>query len=292
MSGLVIEGESYGMVRRGSTGYPELLERIASPPEQLYYIGDISLLKKTCVAVVGARRATEYGKWVAMKLAKRLSDHGVVVVSGMAEGIDSFAHRGALDGRTPTVAVMGAGIDICYPRINLKLREEIKQTGLLLSELAPGVHPTKYTFPLRNRIISGLSCATVVAEAGLASGSLITAECAATQGREVYAVPGNINRKMSVGCNKLVRDGARPLAFIDDVLTDMGIPTDIEASIAEVLGGDERLIYEAACQSGELTVDEAAFAVKKPVSLVAAVVTVLEMKGLLAFDRGRIIPLK
>jgi DNA processing protein len=291
MSGLVIEGESYGVVELGSTLYPELLAQITSPPKRLYYMGDISLLSLPCVAVVGARQATEYGKWAAMKLAKRLSDHGVVVVSGMAEGIDAFAHQGALEGRTPTVAVMGAGIDVCYPRVHKKLREQIAQKGLILSELAPGVHPTRYTFPLRNRIISGLSHATVVAEAGLASGSLITADLAVTQGREVYAVPGNINRKMSIGCNKLIRDGARPLAFLDDVLTDMGIRTDIGASIAEVLGGDERLIYEAVCARGELSVDEAAFAVKKPVSLVAAVVTVLEMKGLLAFDHGRIIPL-
>jgi DNA processing protein len=292
MSGLVIEGESYGLIELGDDYYPELLAQIASPPQQLYYMGDLALLSRPCVAVVGARRATEYGKWAAMKLAKRLSDHGVVVVSGMAEGIDAFAHQGALEGKTPTVAVMGAGIDVCYPRIHRKLREEIAQSGLILSELAPGVHPTRYTFPLRNRIISGLSVATVVAEAGLASGSLITAELAATQGREVYAVPGNINRKMSIGCNKLIRDGARPLAFLDDVLSDLGIHTDIEALIAEVLGGDERLVYEAVCARGELTVDEAAFAVKKSVSLVAAVVTVLEMKGLLAFDRGKIIPLK
>jgi DNA processing protein len=292
MSGLVIEGESYGRITKGDAAYPGLLAQIPSPPEQLYYIGDISLLSRTCVAIVGARRSTEYGKWAAMKLAKRLSDHGVVVVSGMAEGIDSFAHRGAIEGLTPTVAVMGTGIDICYPRINLKLREEIKKHGLILSELAPGTHPARFTFPLRNRIISGICRASVVAEAGLASGSLITAEYAAVQGREVYAVPGNINRKMSIGCNKLIRDGARPLAFIDDVLTDLGIPTDIEASITGVLGGDERLVYEAVCRSGELTVDDVARAVDRSVSLVAAVVTILEMKGLLAFERGKIIPLK
>ncbi|MDR1029165.1 MAG: DNA-processing protein DprA [Clostridiales Family XIII bacterium] len=269
--------------------YPALLRLIDQPPKQLYVEGDVSLLSKPAVAVVGARRATEYGKWAAMTMAKRYAEYGLVVVSGMAEGVDSFAHLGALAGEGATIAVMGCGLDICYPRSNTRLRDRIAQTGLLVSEYPPGTRPAKYTFPARNRVISGLCAAVVIVEAGLSSGSLITAERAAEQGRPVYATPGNINRKTSLGCNKLIRDGATPLVFIDDVLTDLGVKTVVREEDARALGADERAAFEAVRENGELNVDDLARLIGKSAQQAAALVTALEMKGFVGYYCGKIL---
>jgi DNA processing protein len=291
----------YEIVKRGEDGYPAILGHIKKPPDKLFYKGDLSVLSKPCVAVVGSRRATDYGRWAAHNLARKLSERGVVVVSGMAEGIDSFAHRGALEGPTPTVAVMGNGLDICFPAMNEALRSRIAGSGLLLSEYEDGVRGTRFTFPARNRIISGLCLATVVVEAGLSSGSLITAECASAQGRSVYAVPGNINRKLSVGCNKLIKDGAAPLVFFDDILDDIGLRARVHVRSARPdstdapgmpgeLGDDEILALGAVCENGSLSMDDVAVITGLTIPSVASVVTLLEMKGFVYFEHGRIIP--
>jgi DNA processing protein len=297
----------YKTVKRGEGAYPPLLRHIKKPPDPLFYAGDLSVLSKSCVAVVGSRRATEYGRWAAYNLARKLSERGVVVVSGMAEGIDSFAHRGALEGPTPTVAVMGNGLDVCFPAMNEALRGRIAERGLLLSEYEDGVHGTRFTFPARNRLISGLCIATVVVEAGLSSGSLITAEHAAAQGRSVYAVPGNINRKLSVGCNRLIKDGAIPLVFFDDILDDLGLRPRVRVrserpgasgvsgapgrpDMSGELGEDEILALGAVCENGSLSMDDVAAITGLAVPTVASVVTLLEMKGFVHFERGRIIP--
>ncbi|MDR1068355.1 MAG: DNA-processing protein DprA, partial [Clostridiales Family XIII bacterium] len=203
------------VIEKGDPRFSARLSQLSDPPERLYCIGDVSLLNHTpAVAIVGARRATSYGKWAAQTIARRLAEQGVCVVSGMAEGADTAAHVGALECGGKTIAVLGCGIDICFPLSNRALKRTIEGSGLVVSEYPPGMPGAKYTFPQRNRIISGLSAAVVVAEAGVTSGSLITAECAADQGREVYAVPGNINRLLSAGANKLIRDGAKPLVLI------------------------------------------------------------------------------
>ncbi|MDR1953306.1 MAG: DNA-processing protein DprA [Clostridiales Family XIII bacterium] len=269
--------------------YPALLRNIENPPKKLYYEGELSLLSRPAVAVVGARKATEYGRWAAISIAKRYAECGLVVVSGMAAGIDTFAHTGALEGNGSTVAVLGCGIDICYPRSNLRLRESILQNGLILSEYPPETQPTRFTFPARNRIISGLSLATVIVEAGLSSGSLITAEWAAKQGREVYAVPGNINRQVSIGCNKLIYDGARPLVFIDDVLTDLGIKTEARREDVRGLSEEERIAFDAIRDNGELNVDDLALLTGNSVQKSAALVTILEIKGLVGYYSGKIL---
>jgi DNA processing protein len=266
--------------------YPILLKVIIKPPKELYYQGDLSLLSKRTVAIVGSRKPTEYGKWAAFTIAKKLSSYGIVVVSGMAEGIDSMAHRGALEGGTPTVAVMGTGLDICFPTFNEKLRDEILNDGLILSELPPGTHGGIYTFPLRNRIISGVSAVTIVAEAALTSGSLITAERAAEQGRAVYAVPGNINRSMSVGCNKLIKDGATPIYFIDDLLSDIGIRNDKDESQIVDLSDSEKTVLITIKNHGELSIDDISGIIGWPAIKVIPLVTVLEIKGLIGFSGG------
>lgn len=205
-------------IAKDSQEYPHLLRFIRQAPATLYFRGDMGLCSTPCLGVVGARKATPYGKWVAYHLGKRTAALGITLVSGMAAGIDSAAHRGALDGGGKTIAVLGCGPDVCYPNSNREMVKAILKTGLILSEYPPGTQPLPFQFPLRNRIISGLSQAVVIVEAGISSGSLITAEWAMEQGREVYAVPGNINSVYSIGTNKLIQDGAVPLVVIDDFL--------------------------------------------------------------------------
>ncbi|MDR1245734.1 MAG: DNA-processing protein DprA [Clostridiales Family XIII bacterium] len=276
-------------VSRNDPDYPRLLRLIQNPPKKLYYRGDISLAAMASVAVVGARKATDYGKWAAFKLANTLAEYGLAVVSGMAAGIDSEAHRGALAAGGKTVAVFGCGIDICYPTRNYRLMNEILENGLVISEFEPGTEPRDFTFPMRNRIISGLSVATAVVEAGLHSGSLITAERAAEQGRSVYAVPGNINRAMSFGCNKLIRDGAMPIVVFDDIVKDLKLVRgDTVERRAETLGAGERAVYAAVRRMGEMTVDELCAETGLPPQDINGIVTVLEMKGIVETAQGRV----
>ncbi len=225
---ILSENKGYKKSKSGSEGhiiisdseYPQLLRNIDIPPDKLYYLGDISILKKNCVAIVGTRKPSEYGKHIAYNLARNLARQGFVIVSGLAYGIDAEAHRGALSCRGATIAVLGSGIDF-FPASNKILRDNIAESGLIISEYSDGTHGSRYTFPIRNRIISGLSLATVVVEAGLSSGSLITAERASEQGRSVYALPGNIDHTGSLGTNKLIMDGAIPLIALDNVARDM-----------------------------------------------------------------------
>ncbi|MDR0570032.1 MAG: DNA-processing protein DprA [Clostridiales Family XIII bacterium] len=269
--------------------YPELLRRIPNAPARLYYRGDVSLLMTSAVAVVGARKATEYGVNVSYNLAKSLAEHGLTVVSGMAEGIDAWAHKGALAADGKTVAVLGCGVDICYPKAHLRLMDDISRYGLIVSELEPGMHATRFTFPMRNRIISGLCLATVVVEAGIKSGSLITAERAAEQGRHVYAVPGNINKASSLGCNRLIQDGAMAIATLDDVAMDLGATNDTVAEIRSAqLGIDEKKVYEALVYNGEMTADELCSVTGIKAQYINGLITVLEMKGLAGTSMGRV----
>lgn len=268
--------------------FPQILKTIPRPPEKLYCKGDTSLLNTTCIAIVGSRAATEYGKWTAYTLAKRIAQSGVTVVSGLAEGIDSEAHRGALEAGGKTIAVLGNGTDICYPRHNKNLYENIIKEGLVISEYEDGTKPERYTFPQRNRIISGLSMATVVAEAGIKSGSLITADLAEDQGRAVFAVPGNINRKTSFGCNKLIADGANILVTFDDVLSYLNVEIKLDEDEYNGLSQTERLIIEKVKNTGEITVDLLSQSIDMPSSTVSGIITVLEMKGHIHTAYGKI----
>ena len=254
----------------------------------LYYAGDISLASNPCVAVVGARKASEYGKWAANSIGKRLAEHNITVVSGMARGIDSFAHKGALSVMGKTIAILGCGIDICYPQENRALMDKICEKGLILSEYPLGFRPTNYTFPARNRIISGISRATVIVEAGFSSGSLITADCALNQGREVFAVPGNINSIYSIGTNKLISEGAIPIVVIDDIIDYMGINRKENIQFEKKLGKDEKQVLQYIKENGETTVDSICMGVFMEAGIVAGIVTVLEMKGLVCSALGKI----
>ena len=207
---------------------PPLLRAIHDPPPGLFIRGggDLALLERAAVAVVGARACSGYGASVARSVARELSAAGLVVVSGLARGIDAEAHRGALDADAPTVAVLGCGIDRDYPAAHAELARHIAATGLIVSEYAPGVEPAPWRFPARNRIVAGLGAATVVVEARERSGALITADFALEEGREVFTVPGEISSALSAGTNALLKLGATPLTSAADVLASYGLDAE------------------------------------------------------------------
>jgi len=273
--------------------YPALLKEIPDPPDPLYYIGDLSLLNRECIAIVGSRRTTQYGRWTARTLGKKIAAAGGAVVSGMAAGIDACAHWGAIDAgfdndRYNTIAVMGCGIDMCYPKTNKELWEKIIAHGLVISEYAPGTGASKYTFPQRNRIISGVSGAVAVVQAPNSSGALITAERAAEQGREVYTVPANINSEYSFGSNKLLLDGAYPLVILDDLLTARGLSGKIRDEEEILLGEQEKMILKEILAGGERTADQLSRRLEMPAAEINAIVTILEMKGIVCTSLGKI----
>jgi len=207
----------------GHPNYPRLLCELPDPPPILFVRGTLDEPDRFGIGVVGSRRATPYGRSVTERIGRELAGHGLTVVSGGAIGIDTAAHRGALAGGGRTLAVLGCGIDIDYPRENRALFEEIAAHGALISEYALGTPPEAWRFPARNRIISGLSQGTLVVEAPRASGALITARFAAEQGRPVMAVPGNIDRESSFGANQLIKDGAIPVTETNDILRALGM---------------------------------------------------------------------
>lgn len=205
--------------------YPPALAAVHDPPPMLWTRGHRPVLASMAVAIVGSRAGSPYAIAVAERLAGELASRDVLVVSGLARGVDSAAHRGAVGTSGRTVAVLGSGVDVIYPREHAALADAVADRGLLLSELAPGTSPHPYFFPLRNRIISGLSRAVVVIEAGEKSGSLITARCALEQGRDVLAVPGNILTGRNRGGHALLRDGAKIVETADDILDELGADT-------------------------------------------------------------------
>jgi len=221
-------------LRRGEATYPTLLRGIPDPPPALWLRGDApeELLTRPSVAIVGARACSSYGRSVARSLGRELAAAGLVVVSGLARGVDGEAHRGALDVGGITVAVLGCGIDRDYPAAHRELARRIVENGLIVSEYEPGVEPAPWRFPARNRIIAGLCAATVVVEARERSGALITADFALEDGREVMVVPGEITSAVSAGSNALLRLGATPVTAASDVLEAYGIERVIELPVA------------------------------------------------------------
>ena len=204
------------------TDYPAFLREISDPPHVLYAQGNLNLLHSPCIAMVGSRAATAYGKRAAFTLARDLAERKITVVSGLAMGVDSEAHRGALSVQGGTIGVLGCGLDVTYPRQNVKLYAEIRSRGLLLSEYPLGTSPDGFRFPARNRIIAGLSKGVVVVEAARKSGSLITAEMAMEEGREVFAVPGQIDSFKSSGAHWLLQQGAKLVQSAEDILVECG----------------------------------------------------------------------
>ncbi len=272
-------------LRRGVAPYPPLLRAIPDPPTVLWLRGEVApeLLERPSVAIVGARACSSYGRSVARTLGRELAAAGLVVVSGMARGIDSEAHRGALDAGGVTVAVLGCGIDRDYPAANRDLARRIVEQGLIISEYEAGVEPAPWRFPARNRIIAGLCMATVVIEARERSGALITADFALEDGREVMVVPGEITSAVSAGSNALLRLGATPVTAAADVLEAYGIELCVEPP--EMPGGLAGKVLERLGEA-PASIDELARSTGVPPGDVAAALIELELSGRANEDDG------
>ena len=247
--------------------YPELLRHTADPPPVLYAAGRMELLQKLAIAVVGSRNATAQGMRNAEQFSRAMSDAGCCIVSGLALGIDAAAHRGGLGGRGSSIAVLGNGIDVTYPRRNAALFAELKSRGLVLSEFPLGTAPLAANFPRRNRLISGISRGCLVVEAAVPSGSLISARIAAELGREVFAIPGSIHSPLSKGCHYLIKQGAKLVESAQDVLEEFNIEetrrdeesaqTDLNADCSAVLQalGHDPCTVEALLERTEFPID-------------------------------------
>ncbi|HWQ46060.1 MAG TPA: DNA-processing protein DprA [Longilinea sp.] len=262
--------------------YPRLLKEIDQPPPVLYVRGSVLPEDEWAVGVVGTRRMTAYGKQVTEQLAAHLAMNGVTLVSGLARGVDAVAHQTALHSKGRTIAVLGCGVDVIYPPENRKLADQIMEAGALISEYPLGTQPDSANFPPRNRIISGLSKAVVVVEAGDTSGALITATFAAEQGRDVFAVPGMIVAPQSKGTNRLIRDGARPLLDPNDVIEALHLDrvqeykqarlmlpeNEVEVAILSTLSQEPLHVDEIQVKSG-ITMDK-----------LSAALVMMELKGM------------
>ena len=262
--------------------YPRRLNEIANPPPVLYLRGDLTADDEWAVAIVGTRRITAYGRQIAERIAAHLAAAGVTVVSGLALGVDTVAHQAALDAGGRTLAVLGSGVDRIYPARNRKLAERIIENGALLSDYPPGTPPEASNFPPRNRIISGLSLATVVVEAGEKSGALITADFAAEQGRDVFAVPGNVLAPQSRGTNRLIQNGAFPLLDPQEILDALDLTRVVEHRQARVVlpaDATEASLF-ATLGHEPLHVDEIRARTGLPIEQVTAALALMELKGM------------
>lgn len=276
-----------GRVCRGEKDFPEKVYQFSPDVKELYYKGNLLLTKEPSVAIVGSRKCTTYGITVAKEIGKRAAQNHVLVVSGLARGIDTAGHQSVLAHGGNTIAVLGGGTDRYYPAENRQLQRKIGAEGLLLSEHPADYQPRAYDFPKRNRIISALSESVVIIEAPNRSGALITAEAAVEQGKQVYAVPGNITSHYSFGTNKLIREGTMPLILLDDLFVDMGICPMLSQSQLNKLGAEEREVYQVISKHGEVTAEEVAYEAEITIGKAQGILTVLEMKGLIFSAMGK-----
>ncbi|RKY05040.1 DNA-protecting protein DprA [Candidatus Poribacteria bacterium] len=281
------------LIAYGEEGYPENLMNIYDPPPLLYIKGELKEEDGFAVAVVGTRRATPYGREACQRIVEQLVEHGFTVVSGLARGIDSIAHRTALKCGGRTIAVLGSGFNHIYPRENAGLAEEIAEKGALITEFPTITPPMDLNFPRRNRIISGLSLATVVVEAGERSGALITANFALEQGREVLAVPGSIFSPASKGTHKLIKEGAALMEDIDDLLCALNLKAEGEEKTRKAeeeelpeLDEEERRVLEAVFYT-PTHIDDIIAQTGMPANKVSSLLLMLELKGLVAQQPGK-----
>jgi len=295
----VMESEQMVYLSRNHERFPTLLASIPDPPVGIFCVGELPADATHKVAIVGSRRCTEYGLMAARLLAKPLAEHGIVIVSGMARGVDSMAHRGALEGAGKTIAVLGSGADICYPAENVHLRASIVENGCVISEYPPTQRPIAAFFPARNRIISGMCRVIIVAEASKKSGTLITVDQATEQGRDVLAVPGNINSPLSAGTNSLICEVAIPVTDYTDVLFALGLSSEKDTSdplnqyvhgggilsktqenAIKSLAPEEKLVYDSLTFDA-VSFDSLTLTTKLPVANLHYLCTTLELKGLI-----------
>lgn len=283
----VIETRGLGLIRFGDEGYPELLAAIHSPPPILYLRGTIGPADRVAVAIVGSRQASPYGSAMAEQISGELAERGVTIVSGMARGIDAAAHRGALRAAGRTIAVLGCGLGVTYPPEHAELADQIAEQGALISEFPVFTPPKPGHFPQRNRIISGLARGVVVIEAGLKSGAMITANYALEQGREVFAVPGQVTSRSSRGCHQLIKAGAKLTEGWEDIWEEIELqvapgvqvvrdPTPVSRSLAQ----EEILIIDA-LEAGPIQIDDLIGRTQLPAGQMASLLLSLMLKGMI-----------
>lgn len=266
--------------------YPENLKYIDDRPAVLYYKGSLDKFSDSqSIAFVGARKCTDYGKWACKNLASSISMAGLTTVSGLAYGIDAMCHKATLDVGGRTIGVIGCGIDEVYPKANKFLYERIEEEGLILSEFPLGTPPRAYNFPRRNRIISGISLATVVIEAKEKSGTMITTRCALDQGKEVFAIPGNINSIYSKGTNKLIQDGSKLIMCADDILEELDYlldkKTDKKIIDYSTLDKDEASVVRYIETNPNTSADDLAFNLDFEIDVINFLLTSLELKDVI-----------
>jgi DNA processing protein len=282
-----IEEDEVEIITLEEEDYPQALKNIFDPPILLYVKGRLKK-EENCIAIVGSRMATSYGRRVAEEMARDLSIRGFTIVSGMARGIDTFAHKGALGVNGRTIAVLGCGIDVCYPPENKRIKEEIIKKGAVISEFPYGTIPDKINFPQRNRIISGLCKGVLVVEAWSKSGSLITANYALEQGREVFAIPGRIYSKFSEGTHNLIKQGAKLVNSSQDILEEFNLLNKRETSsnIYESLDIKEKKIYSLITKE-PIHIDDIARVAGENIINVSQILTRLEIKGVIRQIEGK-----
>lgn len=296
----VLKEKDINYITLNDEKYPENLKNIYDPPPVLFYKGVLNF-DYPAVSIIGSRRSTTYGRKTAERLAYELSERGITIISGMARGIDTQAHLGALKAKGRTFAVLGSGLDVIYPPENKELFQEIQENGLVLSEYPPGVDPLPGNFPQRNRIISGLSRGILVIEAARRSGSLITANLALEQGRELFALPGNINRPQSQGTNKLIRDGAVMVTSVDDIVEELYLYKNSETNkTANKTGNDKKLkthypelsvkeqkIINLFQNETELTIEQIIDLSNEKAGKINTILLKLELKGIISRSAGK-----
>ena len=271
--------------------YPANLKNIINPPSILYCKGDMSCLNNLSIGIVGSRKATDYGKFCADKFARELSALGITIISGLATGIDTIAHKGAIKAKGKTIGVIGCGINIVYPLKNSHLYDEIENTGgAVITEYPFDMEPMSSNFPNRNRIISGLSSGILVVEAQEKSGTLITVSHAAEQGKDVFAIPGNINSIFSIGTNKLIKDGAKLVMHVDDIIEELIGFNITKPSKKEInynsLNKIEQDIVKIISE-GEKSFDEISCRIDYSISEILSSLTILEMKAIIFQTSGK-----
>ncbi|MBI5959661.1 MAG: DNA-protecting protein DprA [Chloroflexi bacterium] len=270
--------------------YPLLLRELPDSPPVLYVKGTLADADQWAVAFVGTRRSTTYGREMAARLAASLVQAGITIVSGLARGIDGAAHKAALEAGGRTLAVLGSGIDVIYPPEHRKLAEEIIQNGALVTEFPPGTPPDGRNFPVRNRIISGLSLGVVVVEAPQDSGALLTADCAADQGREVFALPGNVTSNSSLGANRLIQSGAKLVITAEDILEELNLSRSVvetRTQVRQIVPSDpiEALLARHLALE-PVHIDELCQLTSLPITQVSSTLAIMELKGLVQRMEG------
>jgi len=273
--------ENIQLITIDSNGYPKNLRNIPSKPFILFLKGTLNIQDEFSFAIVGSRNCTDYGRIVTQKISKELASVGIPIVSGMARGIDYYAHMAALENYGRTIAILGCGVNVIYPTENRKLYNNILERGAVISEFIPDTPPLKNHFPIRNRLISGISLGTLIVEATQKSGSMITASFAADQGKDIFAIPGNILSLQSEGTNSLIKDGAKPVTKTEDILEELYVNlTNLKHSSTPtpILSGNENLIFNL-INFEPISLESISLRSKLPLNELNSILTILELSG-------------